>query len=288
MKGHKEPGNKGLIWIMLHCCKYHNQKYNHYCIRLENQMHLRSVNHNLPKALQRAVKLHECRCNSWSVQANVMGGCHRHQALDSGEGYGAALSGAHEAAADAILAIVLRRRGEDAVGAEALHGSGHAVCEIKKAWLESRRARCTIQDWKVAPVWLAIQINNIFFIWHQMTRTVASGRLLVLLYFLIHDIQKQKDVIVKRAKFSSSVSVPSLCTTHTVSRSCLSCWRHLYLKQMTCDDICGPCLWIDTPVILVWVTNRSKSVHRGEVSLWDQHEECPVYLETVHGMRGLT
>lgn len=183
MKGHKEPGNKGLIWIMLHCCKYHNQKYNHYCIRLENQMHLRSVNHNLPKALQRAVKLHECRCNSWSVQANVMGGCHRHQALDSGEGYGAALSGAHEAAADAILAIVLRRRGEDAVGAEALHGSGHAVCEIKKAWLESRHARSTIQDWKVAPVWLAIQINNILFIWHQMTRTVASGRLLVLLYF---------------------------------------------------------------------------------------------------------
>lgn len=165
MKCHKELSNKGLIWIMLHCCKYHNQKYNHYCIWLENQMHLRSVKvyHNLPKALQRAVKLHKCRCDSWSVQANVMGGCHRHQALDSGEGYGAALSGAHKAAADAILAIVLCRRGEDAVGAEALHGSGHAVCEIKKAWLESRDATSTIQDWKVATAWLTMLLFKCYF-----------------------------------------------------------------------------------------------------------------------------
>lgn len=61
-----------------------------------------------------------------------MGRCHGHQALDSGEGYGAALGGAHQAAADAILAVVLRWCGEDAIGAEALHGHGHAVCEVRK------------------------------------------------------------------------------------------------------------------------------------------------------------
>lgn len=61
-----------------------------------------------------------------------MGRRHGHQALDSGEGYGAALGGANQAAADSILAVVLRRRGEDAVGAEALHGHGHTVCEVRE------------------------------------------------------------------------------------------------------------------------------------------------------------
>lgn len=60
-----------------------------------------------------------------------MGRRHGHQALDSGEGDGAALGGAHQAAADAILAVVLRRRGEDAVGTEALHGHGHTVCGVR-------------------------------------------------------------------------------------------------------------------------------------------------------------
>lgn len=60
-----------------------------------------------------------------------MGRRHGHQALDSGEGHGAALGGPHQAAADAVLAVVLRRRGEDAVGAEAFRGHGHAVCGVE-------------------------------------------------------------------------------------------------------------------------------------------------------------
>lgn len=66
-----------------------------------------------------------------------MGRCHGHQALDSGEGYCAALGGAHQAAADAVLAVILCQRGEDTVGAEALRGHGHAVCEVRKDGLSS-------------------------------------------------------------------------------------------------------------------------------------------------------
>jgi len=53
---------------------------------------------------------------------------HGHQALDAGERHGAVLAGAHQAAADAVLAAVLARRGEHAVGPEALHRRGHAAC----------------------------------------------------------------------------------------------------------------------------------------------------------------
>lgn len=63
------------------------------------------------------------------MQAYVVGRRHGHQALDSGEGHSAALCRAHQAAADAILPVVLGRCGKYAVGAEALHGRGHAVCE---------------------------------------------------------------------------------------------------------------------------------------------------------------
>lgn len=69
-----------------------------------------------------------------------MGRCHGNQALDSGEGHGAALGRPHEAAADAILAVVLRRRGEDAVWAEALRGHGHTVCGVRKSRLHCEEA----------------------------------------------------------------------------------------------------------------------------------------------------
>ena len=69
-----------------------------------------------------------------------MGSRHGHQALDSGEGYSAALCGAHKAAADAILPIVLRRCGEDTVRTEALHGHGHTVCEVRKDRLHATTA----------------------------------------------------------------------------------------------------------------------------------------------------
>lgn len=62
---------------------------------------------------------------------DVVGRRHGHQTLDPREGHGAALSRADQTAADAVLAVVLRRRSEDAVGAEALHGHGHAVCKQK-------------------------------------------------------------------------------------------------------------------------------------------------------------
>lgn len=71
------------------------------------------------------------------MQPYVMGRRHGHQALDSSKGHGAALSGAHEAAANAILAVVLRWCGEDAVRAEALHRHGHTVCEVRKDRLHS-------------------------------------------------------------------------------------------------------------------------------------------------------
>lgn len=61
-----------------------------------------------------------------------MGRRHGNQALDSSEGYGAALGRPHEAAADAILAVVLRRRGEDAVRTEALRGHRHTVCGVRR------------------------------------------------------------------------------------------------------------------------------------------------------------
>lgn len=66
-----------------------------------------------------------------------MGRCHRHQALDSGEGHRAALGGAHQAAADAVLAVILCQCGKDAVGAKALRGHGHAVCEEREDRLSS-------------------------------------------------------------------------------------------------------------------------------------------------------
>lgn len=81
-----------------------------------------------PETLQRGVELHARRRDGRAVQPDVVGRGHGHQALDPGQGHGAVLSGAHQAAADAVLAVVLRRRGEDAVGSEALHGQGHAVC----------------------------------------------------------------------------------------------------------------------------------------------------------------
>lgn len=65
------------------------------------------------------------------MQTDVVGRRHGDQALDPGEGHRAALGRAHQAAADAVLAVVLRRRGEDAVGPEALHGHGHAVCGVR-------------------------------------------------------------------------------------------------------------------------------------------------------------
>lgn len=71
---------------------------------------------------------------------------HGHQALHSGEGYSAALGGAHEAAADAILAVVFCGRGEDAVRTKAFHGHGHAVCEVRKEWLQSSDAS-TVPKW---------------------------------------------------------------------------------------------------------------------------------------------
>lgn len=81
-----------------------------------------------PETLQRGVELHAGRRDGRAVQPDVVGRRHGHQALDPGQGHGAVLGGAHQAAADAVLAVVLRRRGEDAVGSEALHGQGHAVC----------------------------------------------------------------------------------------------------------------------------------------------------------------
>lgn len=69
------------------------------------------------------------------MQTDIMWRCHGHQALDSSERDGAALGGAHEAAADAVLAVVLCWCGEDAVRTEALHGHGHTVCEARKVGL---------------------------------------------------------------------------------------------------------------------------------------------------------
>lgn len=66
------------------------------------------------------------------MQANVVGRCHGHQALHSGEGHRASFGRAHKAAADAILAVVLCWCCEDAVRTETLHGHGHTVCEDKK------------------------------------------------------------------------------------------------------------------------------------------------------------
>lgn len=66
-----------------------------------------------------------------------MGRCHGYQALDSSEGHCAAFSGAHQTAAYAVLAVILCRCGEDAVGAEALRRHGHAVCEVRRDVLSS-------------------------------------------------------------------------------------------------------------------------------------------------------
>ena len=81
-----------------------------------------------PKALQRRVKLYEGRGDGWTVQADVMGRRHGYQALHPGEGDGAVLAGADQAAADPVLTAVLPRRGKHAVGPEALHRRGHAAC----------------------------------------------------------------------------------------------------------------------------------------------------------------
>lgn len=78
---------------------------------------------------------------------------HGHQALDSGEGYGAALGGAHEATADAILAVVFCGRGEDAVRPKALHGHGHTVCEVG-------RERSQSSDASTVPKWLSIMLGG--------------------------------------------------------------------------------------------------------------------------------
>lgn len=74
---------------------------------------------------------------------------HGHQALDSSEGYGAALGRPHEAAADAILAVVLCRRGEDAVGAETLRGHRHAVCGVRMSRLQSEEPAAGTSQHKV-------------------------------------------------------------------------------------------------------------------------------------------
>lgn len=73
------------------------------------------------------------------MQTDVMGRRHGDQALDPGQRDRAALCGAHQAAADAVLTVVLRRRGEDAVRTEALGGHGHAVCGVGRG--EDHRSR---------------------------------------------------------------------------------------------------------------------------------------------------
>lgn len=92
------------------------------------QLELELLNTDWPESFQRGVELHKRRRDGRAVQAYVVWRRHGHQALDSGEGHSAALCWAHQAATDAILAVVLSRCGKHTVGAEALHGRGHAVC----------------------------------------------------------------------------------------------------------------------------------------------------------------
>lgn len=70
-----------------------------------------------------------------------MGRRHGDQALDAGERHRAALGRAHQAAADPVLAVVLGRRREDAVGPEALHGHGHAAWGRRRGGVKRGRSQ---------------------------------------------------------------------------------------------------------------------------------------------------
>lgn len=106
----------------------------------------RLVQTALPESLQWRVELHEGGCDGRSMETDVMGRRHGDQALDSGEGHGAALSWSHQTSTDPVLAIVLINC-EHAIRPKTLHGQGHAVWRCKRSneqlgW--SRKLSCSL------------------------------------------------------------------------------------------------------------------------------------------------